>query len=470
MQNRIARIAAVLAIAGMHGAALGATPDCADGLLSKAEAHAAIAFVGERVASAHAGSLDGMSASVRDGLEQLQASVSQSIAAADLGLAINRVLVGAEDAHLRLKLSPAVETKCAQLPLPLTWSENGLLVRSGSKIPAGSRVLAIGKHSLEELDSIAAAVIPHENRYWARSEFVRLLPRADTLRALHLLDRDDSLEVTYQPPGGAPTKQRLQLNKMTTTARPWIGYETWPQASTGLLWLDRCEANDEFNATLERFVTEVRRLKLRKIAIDLRGNPGGDSSVALAILRAFGHAPSNAFSVDVRVSPELSAAQPAFNPTNMSPIFEKLGLPPIAPNARHYTLAGNLVLAQLAQRLPPEQTGIEKPNVDLYLLVDGGTFSSAALFAGLVRDNGLGTLVGEPIGNSASFNASELHLDVPHLPYFLNLSTARLVRADVNAGPAQTLLPDVLAAPTAASLAAQKDVALDFVRASRTRP
>ncbi|WP_157995037.1 S41 family peptidase [Peristeroidobacter soli] len=465
MQNRFIRIAAAVSLAGMHGAAFGATPDCADGLLSKAEAHEAIAFVGDRVSSAHAGSLDGMRASVRDGLKQLKGSVSKSIPASELGLAINRVLAGAEDAHLRLKLSPTVEVKCAQLPLPLTWSENGLLVRGGSKIPAGSRVLAIGKHSLEELDDLAAAVIPHENRYWARSEFVRLLPRADTLRALHLLDGNDSLEITYQPPGGAPARQRLQLNPATAAPRPWIGYETWPQQSTGLLWLDRCEVNEEFNRTLERFVAEVRQLKLRKVAIDLRGNPGGDSSVALAILRAFGHPPSSAFSVDIRVSPELSQAQPAFDPANMSPVFEKLGLQPLAPDTRHYTLAGNLVLAQLAQRLPPEPAGLVKPDVDLYLLVDGGTFSSAALFAGLVRDNNLGLLVGEPIGNSASFNASEIHLDVPHLPYFLNLSTARLLRADVNAGPAQTLLPDVLAPATPASLAAQKDVALEFVRA-----
>lgn len=464
MPNRSIRLAALLSMAGIHSVAPGATPDCAEGLLSKVEAQAAIAFVAERVASAHVGSLDGVPASLHDGLSQLKASIAKPMRAADLGLAINRALAGAGDGHLRLKLSPAVEDKCAQLPLTLTWSENGLLVRSGSQIPAGSRVLAIGKHSLDALDSIAAAVIPHENRYWARSEFVRLLPRADTLRALGLLDIDDSVEVTYQPHGGAPAKQRLRLKPATVASRPWIGYETWPQASTGWLWLDRCEVNEEFNATLARFADEVRRLKLRKVAIDVRGNPGGDSSVALAILRAFDHAPAKAFSVDVRVSPELSAAQPAFDPATMSALFEKLGLPALEPKTRHYTLAGNLVLAQLASRLPPEPAGVGKPNVAFYLLVDGGTFSSAALFAGLVRDNGLGQLVGEPTGNSASFNASELHLDVPHLPYFLNLSTARLVRADVNAGPAPTLLPDVLAAPTSASLAANKDVALDYVR------
>ena len=201
--------------------------------------------------------------------------------------------------------------------------------------------------------------------------------------------------------------------------------------------------NDELNATLSRFVAQVRQLEIRKVAIDVRGNPGGDSGVALAILRAFGRAPTNAFSVDVRVSSELNAAQPAFDPKNMFPILEKFGISNSPANARNYRLPGSLVLSMLAQRLP-QAVPDAAPQVDLYLLIDGGTFSSAALFAILMRDNHLGMLIGEPTGNPPSFNASEIHLDIPHLPYFLNLSTARLIRPDVGAGPAETILPDVL--------------------------
>ncbi len=103
--------------------------------------------------------------------------------------------------------------------------------------------------------------------------------------------------------------------------------------------------------------------------------------------------------------------------------------------------------------------------MELYLLTDGGTFSSASLFAILMRDNHLGMLIGEPTGNPPSFNASEIHLDIPHLPYYLNLSTAALIRPDADAGPAETILPDVLAPMTANALAAGSDPALDYVRA-----
>lgn len=440
-----------------------AAPDCGTEILNRQQARAAVAFVADRVASAHVGSLHGMTPALQEGFRQLRASIGKPVAAADLALSINRVLAHAGDAHLRLKLTPSAEASCRQLPLSLAWSDQGLLVRSGTNIPAGSRVLAIGKHSLDEIDGMATASIPHENRYWAHSEFARLLPRADTLRALGLLSGDDSVDITYQPNEGSPATQRLRLSTAVAISRPWIGYQLWPADSTALLWLDRCDVNDEFNAALSRFVAQVRQLKIRKVAIDLRGNSGGDSGVALAILRAFGRTPPNAFSVEVRVSPELSTAQPAFDPKNMFPLLEKLGIANLPANARNYQLPGSLVLDLLAQRLPPPAQEAVSP-VELHLLIGGSTFSSASLFAILMRDNRLGLLIGEPAGNPPSFNASEIHLDIPNLPYFLNLSTARLIRPDVNAGPAETILPDVLAPMTADALAAGSDPALDFVR------
>jgi C-terminal processing protease CtpA/Prc len=279
-----------------------------------------------------------------------------------------------------------------------------------------------------------------------------------------LLNDDDSVDISYQSRDGSTSTRRVRLNATVATPRSWIGYQTQPQFSTALLWIDRCEVNDEFNATLGRFATEVRQLKIRKVAIDVRGTPGGDSGIALAILRAFGHAPPSAFSVDVRVSPELNTAQPAFDPKNMFPLLEKVGISNFPPNARNYLLPGSLVLSMLAQRLPPPAPE-PTPPVDLYLLIDGGTFSSASLFAILVRDHRLGMLIGEPTGNPPSFNASEIPQEIPALPYFLNLSTARLIRPDVGAGPAETILPDVFIPMTAAALAAGSDPALDYIRA-----
>lgn len=464
MLGRILRSSACAVVAiGCHSVALAAAPECGSETLNREQARAAVTFVADRVTSAHIGSLQGVAPTLREGFQRLRDSIEEPVVAANLALSINKVLAHAGDAHLRLKLTPSATANCRQLPLSLTWSDQGLLVRSGTDIPAGSRVLAIGKYSLDELDSLAAASVPHENRYWAHSEFARLLVRIDTLRSLGLLNGDDSVDITYQPRSGSASSTRLRLAATAPASRPWIGYRIQPQFSTALLWIDRCDVNDELHATLARFVSEVRQLKIRKVAIDLRDNSGGDSGVALAILRAFGQTPPSAFSVDVRVSHELSTAQPAFDPKNMFPLLEKAGVSNLPANARSYRLPGPIVLSMLAQRLPPPALE-PAPPVDLYLLVGGGTFSSASLFAILVRDHKLGMLIGEPTGNPPSFNASELPLEIAHLPYYLIVSTARLVRPDVGAGPAESILPDIFLPVTAEALAAGTDPALDFVR------
>lgn len=246
-------------------------------------------------------------------------------------------------------------------------------------------------------------------------------------------------------------------------AAPIASSDFYPADSAAVLKIHRLELEPALIAAIKEFFARAARENIRKIGIDLRGNPGGDSSVAIAVLRELGIDRFDSFAVDVRVSPQLIAEQPAFDPQAVSPVFTSLGLAPIPPSAHHYLIPAPLVAAQLAERLKDFDLAPIGPR-ELYLLVDGGTFSSAALFAQLVRDNHLGMLIGEPIGNATPFNGSEIHADIPGLPYYLNLSTARLIRPDPVAGPASTLVPDVFAPLTPGAAAAGIDPALDLMR------
>jgi C-terminal processing protease CtpA/Prc len=101
------------------------------------------------------------------------------------------------------------------------------------------------------------------------------------------------------------------------------------------------------------------------------------------------------------------------------------------------------------------------------LLTDAGTFSSGTLFAVLVRDNHLGRIVGEAAGNSASFNGTEYPVALSGTDYYLNLTTARLLRPDAGAPADASIEPDDPVTATGADLAAGRDVQLDFVLDSR---
>jgi hypothetical protein len=437
--------------------------DCGQNLLSVDAARAAIAFIGSQVRDAHVRSaLDGTDAAEQR-LGRLAKTVSARMTSADLARRINAALSVDHDGHLRLELSPASEGRCLTLPVSLNWTDDGLLVLPGGALPAGARIESVGGRSLDELEMLAAESIPHENLYWARSTFARLLPREDVLRAFGLADRNGGVEVVYETTPGVRAHERLVTSKRKPPSRSWVGFEIHADDSMGVFWLARCDPNDEFFSTLAEFMRQVRERELHKVVVDLRGNPGGDASVALAVLGSLGLKVDLGFSVEVRVSEQLLHVMPMFAPSAVAPAFQGAGLAAPAVNAHAYTIPGPMVLALLAQRLGDHALEVV-PDRTLYLLTDGGTFSSAALFAALVRDNHLGTLVGEPTGNSVTFNGSEIEMPVPGLDYVLHLSTARLVRPDISAGPAPTLLPDLRAPQSAAALRRGQDAAIELIR------
>jgi hypothetical protein len=436
---------------------------CGDNNLTVAESRAAVAFVRDLIHDAHylprPDSVDPALAQ----LSRLARSISTASTSSLLAHRMNIALAADGDGHLRLELPPDAAASCPLLPVTFAWTEDGLLVLPGGEIPTGAHVLSIAGRSLSELEALGAEAIPHENAYWVHSTFAREIVRADILRAFGLADPDGSVEVVYRTVQGTEARIRLRQSGATKPKRAWVGYELYPPDSTAVLWLERCELGDEFFSTLAKFIRDVKQQNLRKVVIDLRGNPGGDSGVAVAVLRSLGLSPARGFSVDVRVSAQLVNDIPMFAPSAIAPAFQAAGLTAPAPGATRYTLSGRMVLGALAQRLGdrPFETVFGR---SLYVLTDAGTFSSAALFAGLVRDNGIGTLVGEPTGNAATFNGSEIERTVPKTPYVLHVSTARLARPDEWAGPAPTLLPDFRAPQTAAGLGASLDPAIELVR------
>jgi hypothetical protein len=437
--------------------------NCGTDFLSVTQAQAAAEYVRTQVRNAHYLPRSDLADPPLKQLSLLSKSITAPITSALLAHRLNIALASARDGHLRLELAPDVAAGCDALSITLGWTEDGLLVLPGSEVPAGARIVSIGNRSLDDLEALAIAAIPHENVYWAHSSFARQIVRADALAAFGIADPDGSVEIVYRTVAGDAARVRLRPSKAAMPTRAWVGYELYDADSTGLLWLQRCDPNDEFFSTLAAFIRAVKEHNLHKVVIDLRGNPGGDSSVALAVLRSLGLSVARGFSVDVRVSTELLHDMPMFAPSTVAAAFQAVGLPGPAPAAKRYMIPGSMVLGLLTQRLgdrPFELVTGRK----LYVLTDGGTFSSAALFATLVRDNNLGTLVGEPTGNAITFNGSEIQRPIPGMPYVLHISTARLVRPEESAGPAPALLPDLRAPQTTAALRAGRDAAMELIR------
>jgi len=469
MPSLVSRCLAAL-LAGTCGLAVAGEPGCGDGAVTAAAAQAAIDLVERSLVDSHVGSAQGLDATTRAALADARQGVRGGTTERELIDAINRALVPLRDGHLEVRMNDDAARGCARLPVEFEWSGAGLWLRDGTpELPAGSKVLRLGGLDVADLESALARLVPHEVPQWVRANGVRRLGRADTLATLGVLRPDATVELAVLRPDGKQARARLRLVRPAaqSPAPPWVGYRIFAPQRTGWFWFDRFDYDEELSRQLDAFLEAASKAGVTKVAIDVRGNPGGDSSVAVAMLDAMGFEGYQAFAVEPRPSPALAEGIPPLMPEALNPVLEQVGVPTIPPDAKTYVLPPPLVLAQLRDRVtahPLKHTLGRKP--DLYLLTDAGTFSSGTLFAVLVRDNRLGRLVGEAPGNSATFNGTEFHVALPGLPYFLNLTMARLHRVDTAAGDDRSIDPDVLLPVTGADIAAGRDRALDYVLAA----
>jgi Peptidase family S41 len=443
----------------------GARASCGDVAMPAAAAHAAIDFVQARVVSAHIGSIGGVPAPVRTQLKSAREMAGRDPLQRELADALNGLLVPHGDAHLEVRMQDSAVAGCDALPIGMAWNSSGLWVRSGAgPVPTGSRIDAIGELSDSDLEQRLATRLPHETRQWLLFHAAQLLAREDTLRVLGLVDREGKVALRILTPDGKQQRASIALQSSPDSSqRPWFGWRLHPEAGTGVFWFGRFEYNAQIAGAFAEFLRRAGAADIRKVAIDIRGNPGGDSSVAVAMLDAMTAGDYSSFSVEVRPSPELAAQVPVLMPESLNPVLQQAGLPAIPADAATYLLPSPLVLAQLRGRTEVAPIGARLDGRRLFLLTDGGTFSSGTLFAALVRDNRLGEIVGESPGNTAGFNGSELRFDIPGMDYYLNLSTARMHRPDGNASNTSSIEPDIQVVPRGGDFAAGRDPALDAV-------
>lgn len=437
--------------------------DCGGSGVSRQSVRATADLVRRYVAGAHVGSVDGLLQAVDTRLRALDADRA-TYTQRQLAGALNEALVPLADAHLEVRMAEAADRACRRLPVRLAWNTTGMWIQRGAPgLPSGTRIERVGPLTVAALEARLAGMLPHETTQWLRFHGARRLEREDLLQLLRLVDRHGRVTLEVVRADGRRGRETVTLTSPPPESRPWFGHRLYAAQGTGVFWFDRFEYDAALASDFERFLDEAERAGVTKVAIDIRGNPGGDSGVAVAMLDALTSRPYEAFSVEVRPSPELQASMPFLMPASLNPMLEQAGLPPIAANARTYTLAGPLVLAQLRSRVAARPLARRLDGRRLFLLTDGGTFSSGTLFAVLVRDGGLAKIVGEPAGNPASFNGTELNLDLPGTGHYLNLSTARLWRPAAGSPPFADLSPDIAVTPTAADAAAGVDRALDAV-------
>ncbi len=175
--------------------------------------------------------------------------------------------------------------------------------------------------------------------------------------------------------------------------KSFVTYEIDKENNLAILYLDQCKNNKEYKRVLKEFFKKVNENNIENIAVDLRYNKGGSSSVATEFLKYININKYNEWADEWRLG--------QFN------IKTKQHL--IKNKKKKNSWSGNI-----------------------YILTSIDTFSSAMDFAMYIKDNNLGTIIGEASGNNPNSYGETASFKLPNSGIFMQISTKKWHRINQN--------------------------------------
>lgn len=273
---------------------------------------------------------------------------------------------------------------------------------------------------------------------------VRALANADQQRRANARARPFSLD---------PGSSARILAPSIAYLRPGPFYNAEPAANA---W-----DNTRFVAMIDKAFADFAAAGATSLIIDLRDNPGGDSSFSDPMIAYIADKPWRfASRFTVRVSPEaiaanrerIDAAKSAGVVDPVSPIYSRL-YSEAAP--------GSLVEFPIIDGRPRE-TGHFAGKV--YALIDRYCFSNCANVAALLQDYGFATILGEATADLVTTQGAMEHFTLPRTGIRVGFAKARIVRPSGEGG-SQVVIPDVeFANPVAPASDIMLAKVVDYVR------
>lgn len=375
-------------------------------------------------------------------IERLRADVTKPMPSRQFYLIAAELLCSMHDGHTHLQAMQQQHNR--SVDVPLAHLSGGLyIIRDCEPFRAGDRVVAVGGRPVDELVEQLARYLPTENPQWLAHQSADALTREAFLCSLEVAG-EDGVDFTIQRQGERQTVTAALVSerkhKPDPPARHWVGYTIDPDASLGVFTLDSCRCNDEYKTKVKEFFTEVRDRQIRHVAVDLRRNGGGDSKVVDEFFSYLDADEYRSFGCEIRHSVASARQRGGLQWWGRS----------VYKNGMH------------------KNHKCDDPSLlfdgSLYILTAVETYSSGNWFALLVKDNGLGTILGEPTGNQPTCYGDVLRFQMPNTGIYFTMSFKKWIRPDPASDPADALYPDVTVYTTIDDVLAGRDPQMDKLK------
>ena len=271
----------------------------------------------------------------------------------------------------------------------------------------GWSVIKVGGLTMKDLLYQCSGLFSYEAESWELEQMKGMLLNVQGLDYLGFSVRDgiaytfeneagEQQSETYYPEDYVTYEEYLEYNGIKDDDSPqassFVRTEIDEEKSLAVLTLDECVFNGEYISCLRDMFTQVKNKGIKNVAVDIRENGGGTDEVATEFIRYL--------DIDDYKVPSYTQRL-GFLDTKISEGSWK--------NERYSDLTFH---------------------GDCFVLTSSGTFSSAMIFAQLIKDNGLGTLIGEPPGNDPNGFGEIACFRTPNAGVMFYISTKRFYRAD----------------------------------------
>ncbi len=277
-------------------------------------------------------------------------------------------------------------------------NQNTLYINDFSQLINIGKPVSIDGIPCEKLLEAYKVYTPYELDCYIESVFYNSAIINDTDLRYCGVDTSDGVVMKYSD-GSEYSYSFVTADKITgrnnssSPDRGWVYYDIDKERNLGIFTLGNCTNNEEYQKTVKSFFEEVSSQGITNIAVDLRGNGGGDSSVANEFLRYIDIDKYNSWDNSIRFGPFL---------------LENKGI--IITN----------------DKIQPVFSG------RIFVLTDVYTFSSAMDFAMLIGDNDIGEIIGKTSGNNPSGYGDYVQLCMENSGLFFTVSTKKWYRVDLS--------------------------------------
>jgi C-terminal processing protease CtpA/Prc len=352
----------------------------------------------------------------RAGKERLYASLEHNMTEVEFWKSVARFVAKIQDGHTGLRI-PAGDWHYRRLsgepiifPFEVLITTQGVYITrnlSQAPISPGYEILAINEHSIDSLLLYLEQFMSGELRHFRYSQIERNFQQL----VYQLAGIEPPFHITLRSVDGTVTTytidgiDRCTMEKhISTTPGLVTDFTELPDIGTAVIRFNMF--TDQLPDFFRSSFSTIQEKNYRHVIIDLQHNGGGNSAFADTLMSYLTDKPYRFFGgAHIKISRFVLSQSPAFGSNEIGTVVEFPGSTPTRPPGRHTRFAGNI-----------------------YCLISNRTFSTASGFAAVLKDFGIGTLVGEETGGLPTTYGDVASATLPHSSFGVGASMKFFIR------------------------------------------